>query len=113
LPSLSIRDADGKVLVRCHAGCEQWEVIAALRSRGLWNADGRPEGLLKRAGTRTAPDRDNRARTERALAMWRQSQPARGTLAETYLRSRGPAMQASGIPACRLPIPSRSTLCAV
>ena len=36
-PSLSIRDADdGKVLVRCHAGCDQERVIAALRSRGLW-----------------------------------------------------------------------------
>lgn len=35
-PSLSIRDADnGKVLVRCHAGCGQRRVIAALRSRGL------------------------------------------------------------------------------
>jgi putative DNA primase/helicase len=28
-PSLSIRDVDGKVLVRCHAGCEQAHVIAA------------------------------------------------------------------------------------
>src|SRR5258708_7376230 len=36
-PSLSIRDADdSKVLVRCHAGCKQEEVIAALRTRGLW-----------------------------------------------------------------------------
>ena len=34
-PSLSIRQGrDGKVLVRCHAGCEQAAVIAALRSRG-------------------------------------------------------------------------------
>jgi putative DNA primase/helicase len=41
-PSLSIRDADGgKVLVRCHAGCEQEQVIAALRSRGLWTENSR------------------------------------------------------------------------
>src|SRR5690349_16262513 len=40
-PSLSIRDAGhAKVLVRCHAGCDQARVIAALRSRGLWPADG-------------------------------------------------------------------------
>jgi hypothetical protein len=40
-PSLSIRDADhGKVLVRCHAGCDQGRVLAALRSRGLWPNDG-------------------------------------------------------------------------
>ena len=37
-PSLSIRDADGKVLVRCHAGCDQRDVIAALKERGLWDA---------------------------------------------------------------------------
>jgi hypothetical protein len=36
-PSLSICDAgDGKVLVRCHAGCKQEQVIDALRARGLW-----------------------------------------------------------------------------
>ena len=36
-PSLSIRDADeNKVLVYCHAGCDQDRVIAALRGRGLW-----------------------------------------------------------------------------
>src|SRR5262245_42229109 len=34
-PSLSIRDADdGKLLVRCHAGCDQARVIAALRGLG-------------------------------------------------------------------------------
>jgi hypothetical protein len=36
-PSLSLRDTpDGKVLVHCHAGCEQSSVITALRERGLW-----------------------------------------------------------------------------
>ena len=38
-PSLSINEsADGKVLVHCHAGCSQDEVIAALRHAGLWQA---------------------------------------------------------------------------
>ena len=37
-PSLSIRQADnGKVLVHCHTGCNQFTVIEALRARGLWN----------------------------------------------------------------------------
>lgn len=35
-PSLSIREVDGKVLVHCHAGCDQQTVVDALRSRGLW-----------------------------------------------------------------------------
>ena len=40
-PSLSIRDGDdGKVLIRCHAGCDQEQVIATLWSRGLWTENG-------------------------------------------------------------------------
>jgi hypothetical protein len=35
-PSLALRDGeDGRVLVRCHAGCKQVAVIATLRERGL------------------------------------------------------------------------------
>jgi putative DNA primase/helicase len=38
-PSLSIRAGrDGQVLVHCHAGCEQRDVIAALQDRGLWES---------------------------------------------------------------------------
>jgi len=40
-PSLSLRDSDdGKVLVRCHAGCDQDEVISNLRASGLWTQGG-------------------------------------------------------------------------
>jgi hypothetical protein len=40
-PSLSITNAGvGKVLVRCHAGCDQHRVIAALRARGIWSDAG-------------------------------------------------------------------------
>lgn len=35
-PSLSVTERQGKVLVHCHAGCTQDEVIRALRARGLW-----------------------------------------------------------------------------
>lgn len=35
-PSLSIREADGKVLIHCHAGCPQRDVIEALKACGLW-----------------------------------------------------------------------------
>jgi len=35
-PSLSLRDADGKVLAKCHAGCEQDAVVEALKGLGLW-----------------------------------------------------------------------------
>ena len=43
-PSLSLKDTDdGRVLVHCHAGCEQARVVAALKSRGLWPATERRE----------------------------------------------------------------------
>ena len=36
-PSLSITDGkDGKVLIHCHAGCDQQAVIDALKGRNLW-----------------------------------------------------------------------------
>ena len=48
-PSLSISAGkDGKVLVRCHAGCDQRDVIAALRERGLWETTGQVLGRIAR-----------------------------------------------------------------
>lgn len=36
-PSLSLNDTrDGRILAKCHAGCKQAAVIAALKARGLW-----------------------------------------------------------------------------
>jgi hypothetical protein len=35
-PSLSLKDGDKTILVKCHAGCSAEAVIAALKSRGLW-----------------------------------------------------------------------------
>jgi hypothetical protein len=35
-PSLSLAECNGRLLVHCHAGCAQADVIAALRDRGLW-----------------------------------------------------------------------------
>ena len=91
-PSLSIRDAeDNKVLVRCHAGCDQERVIAALRWRGLW-AENSPRSLSRIAhGTsvKRKPDGGDARHSEAALAIWQSAQPAQGTPVETYLASRG------------------------
>jgi hypothetical protein len=38
-PSLSIREVDGKILLHCHAGCAQQDVIDALKARGLWQPE--------------------------------------------------------------------------
>ncbi len=92
-PSLSIIDAKGgKVLVRCHAGCDQARVIAALRSRGIWYIDDRRNGPRSNTNKRSAasePDHYTAKRIEAALALWRATQPANGTLVERYLHSRG------------------------
>jgi putative DNA primase/helicase len=96
-PSLSIRDADdGKVLVRCHAGCDQQKVIAALKARGIWQRTDRQHGTLIRSqpspAAKDEPDRDDAERTRTALRLWGASVAASGTLVETYLRSRGIVM---------------------
>ena len=92
-PSLAIADArDGKVLVRCHAGCDQRDVIAALRARGVWDAaDSRSIRFSRKPDRVPPPEMDGDAirRTEAALAIWRGSQSADRTPVETYLRSRG------------------------
>ncbi len=97
IPSLSIRDADdNKVLVRCHAGCDQGRVIAALRSRGLWDRNGRKADSFtcsqRRQATSDPADHDRANRTAAALRIWRAAVPAAGTPVEAYLRSRGIVM---------------------
>jgi len=40
-PSLSVSDKNGKILVKCWAGCSQEAVIGALRGMGLWHTASR------------------------------------------------------------------------
>jgi putative DNA primase/helicase len=92
-PSLSVSSGkDGKVLVRCHASCDQERVISALRARGLWS-DHRPRSICRmprRAPVERKPDQeDDERRSETALAIWQTARSAKGSLVETYLASRG------------------------
>jgi putative DNA primase/helicase len=42
-PSLALRDSvEGHILVHCHAGCTQAEVISALKGLGLWHESAKP-----------------------------------------------------------------------
>jgi putative DNA primase/helicase len=93
-PSLSIRDSeDGKVLVHCHAGCEQADLIAVLRSRGLWDEKGYRRDRITRWRPRGpadgVPDSDSAKRVGAALAIWNAAEPTQGTPVETYLASHG------------------------
>src|SRR5262249_14859531 len=98
-PSLSIRDGDdNNVLVRCHAGCDQERVIAALRERGVWERTARSEARCANKHQTRIPDGLNPhalKRTEVVLAIWQASQPAGGTPVETYLGSRRLLLPAS------------------
>jgi putative DNA primase/helicase len=97
VPSLSVTDAAGKVLFHCHAGCSQAEVITALRSRGLWGRSlWRPSRVAdapmeadKRQRNTQADETCDRQRTEMALRIWAETQPAAGAPVEKYLRARG------------------------
>jgi putative DNA primase/helicase len=90
-PSLSIRDSDeDKVLVHCHAGCDQRDVIAALKEQGLW-ADHGPRSLsqaARRMPVKRQQDQDGARRSEAALAVWQSAKLVKGTLVETYLALR-------------------------
>ena len=92
-PSLSLRDTtDGKVLVFCHAGCNQDQVIAYLKATGLWpQSSQRPvvNNESRQPRRPPEPDRDELKRSRAALSLWQTTRPACGTLIETYLRSRG------------------------
>jgi len=93
-PSLSIRDGDnGKVLVRCHAGCDQALVIVELRVRCLWDdahVCPRPPVAKRTQRHFTAfAAKDESERTTAAVRLWRSAVPAAGTPAEIYLHSRG------------------------
>ena len=88
-PSLSIADGDnGKILVRCHAGCEQHRVIAALRARGLWDGPRRAGATSSPAGIIKPPHQSEDNRSHAALRLWGATVAAPGTLVETYLAAR-------------------------
>ena len=90
-PSLSIQDNDGKVLLHCHAGCDQTRVIEELRKRGLWVsscATKQWQKTCRSLNTRAQFELDLK-RSKAALDVWNSAQSAKGTLVETYLASRG------------------------
>jgi putative DNA primase/helicase len=90
-PSLSISASDdGKVLVRCHAGCDQLQVIAELRLRGLWYERRVRTPLYSRP---TSPctlsaESEPAVNRRRARALWQESNPIVATIAESYLAKR-------------------------
>ena len=93
VPSLAISEAkDGRVLLCCHAGCAQNQVIDALRSLGLWGKNGRQNyrrrSFNSNRQNNSRPERSDADKTDYALRIWQATIPSTGTLVETYLKSR-------------------------
>jgi hypothetical protein len=85
--SLLVRDGEaGRILVFCHGGCEAGDLLAELRRSGLIrNTSENYQLPLMRRNVRP----DEAARMKRALAIWRETRQAAGTIVETYLANRG------------------------
>lgn len=92
-PSMIIFDGRESVQVRCMAGCEPGDIIAVLRSRGLWDGVAQSEhqrGDLNAGGVsrETAADRKEHQMRMLARCIFDDAHPIRGTLAQRYFESR-------------------------
>jgi hypothetical protein len=94
-PSLSIGYGHkGRIVVHCHAGCTQAEVIDALKARDLWPSQATICALDSAYGSSFAQRPHPAGRIDKARHLWASRQPVVGSPAETYLRRargyRGP-----------------------
>ena len=88
-PSLSIAIGnEGKVLVRCYAGCTQVAVVEALKVRGLWQGWDAHQRAYRPEPHRKV-DALQKARRDLVVRIWRQSGPPSDSLITHYLASRG------------------------
>jgi putative DNA primase/helicase len=79
-PSLSLAMDGDTLLVHCFVGCPPEEVLTAVRETGY-------SGFIERNENFFA-EQTAESKKEYAQAIWNEARPAKGTLAETYLRSR-------------------------
>jgi hypothetical protein len=80
-------DGDRQPLVFCHACQDTDAVVTTLQRRGLWQQGG-PASTSIGSAPAPAPTRAGL----RARELWIQARPARGSLVEAYVRSRGIAL---------------------
>ncbi|MBX8812136.1 hypothetical protein HBA91_05840 [Ochrobactrum sp. MR34] len=91
-PALSISDGyDGRLLLRCHAGCDFLSILDALKGLGLVEGSGHyaPPSYEEMEAHKLKELDKAKKQEARALECWNVAKPIHGTLADTYLRSRG------------------------
>jgi hypothetical protein len=87
-PSLSLADGhDGRLLVKCWAGCSACDVLSALRRCKLISTS-KPRQLIDARGGTS----DAKGRKKRAIDLWNAAFPVSGTIAAQYLFARGLAL---------------------
>ncbi len=92
IPSLSVTDDLGTVLVHCHAGCRQKAVVSALFKLGLWPVNGASTGVRQDSVAiqhESATKVTELPNGEFALRIWNAAVDLPGTIAERYLCHRG------------------------
>ena len=100
-PSLSVREAQDRVLLHCFTGCSFDQVVGALRGLGLWPERDEHGYRVRRPVKQPSPppdelDADEISARRAAREIWDRAMPIGGTGASIYLWSRG-------IDAARLP----------
>lgn len=80
---------EGRPVWKCHAGCTQAQVQAALQADGLLGSRVVPVDERRLAELRRQEAEHDKAMGDQANRAWHESQEIGGTLAEGYLRSRG------------------------
>jgi hypothetical protein len=86
---------DGRVQVRCMAGCEPEDIITELKRRGLWDDKTLAETNRERRQQEYIEE-EKKAHRLRVLArgIFDEAKPIKGSLAERYLESRDVAAEA-------------------
>lgn len=85
-PSLSIsKGIRQAIVVHCHAGCAQADVLASLAECGLWRSTSGPASAFARRTVFTNPSPVSVI----ASRLWSQARKADGTPASRYLERRG------------------------
>src|SRR5215212_9616993 len=88
-PSLSLADGDdGRLLLRCFAGCDFLDILAELKRRGL--ADGTTQPVpTKNRFTPTLHRFIEPCPDDGALTIWQAAVEAQETVVDEYLNRRG------------------------
>lgn len=79
---------EGRPVWKCHAGCTQAQVQAALQKDGLLSGKVMPVDEQRLAELRRQEAEYDKAMADQANRSWHESRDIGGTLAENYLRSR-------------------------